>query len=37
MPSTKVGGSGRRLIPRSVFAALLATVAAANLTLTYLL
>ncbi len=37
MRSTKVGGAGRRLIGLAVLAAVLETVAAANLTLTYLL
>ena len=37
MRSTKVSRSGRRLIRLSVLTAVLATVAAANLTLTYLL
>ena len=37
MGSTKTGGAGRRLIWLSVIAAVLATLAAANLTLIYLL
>lgn len=37
MGSTKAGGAGRRLIVLSFIAAVLATFAAANLTLIYLL